>query len=86
LSIATTVSPRRRVRIDRVRHPDAAEGAAILSASNTLYAGLGAAAAMPEVEREINPGSLADAYESSPDRFVTALTERGSLAPAPLSA
>jgi sugar (pentulose or hexulose) kinase len=76
-----------RKPIVRVPHADAAVGAAILAASNTLYDGLGAAAAaMTEVEREITPGSLADAYEAGYDHFVTALTERGYLTPAPLSA
>jgi sugar (pentulose or hexulose) kinase len=54
-----------RKPIVRMRHPEAAVGAAILAASGTLYDGLGeAAAAMTEVEREFAPDSLAAAYDS----------------------
>jgi sugar (pentulose or hexulose) kinase len=73
-----------RKPIVRMRHPEAAVGAAILAASGTLYDGLGeAAAAMTEVEREVAPDSLAAAYDSGYAHFVTALTERGYLTPAP---
>jgi sugar (pentulose or hexulose) kinase len=66
-----------------MRHPDAAVGAAILAASQTQFDGLSAAAAaMTQLDREILPGPLVDAYQDGYQRFVTALTERGYLSPA----
>jgi D-ribulokinase len=67
----------------RMRHADAATGAAILAASSTLFDGLGSAAvAMTHVEHEVEPGALVDPYEDGYARFVAALAEREYLAPA----
>ena len=66
----------------RMRHADAAVGAAVLAASTTIFDGLGdAAAAMTRLDREVEPSALVDAYQDGYERFVVALTERGYLAP-----
>lgn len=69
-----------RKPIVRMRHPDAAVGAAIIAASRTHFDGLGAAArAMTQTDRVIEPGALADCYDDGYGRFVQALTRRGYL-------
>ena len=65
----------------RMRHADAAVGAAILAASTTIFDGLSSAArSMTQPEQEVDPGVLSDAYEDGYGRFVAALTDRGYLA------
>ena len=70
-----------RKPVVRMRHADAAVGAAILAGSSTIFDGLGSAAgAMTRLEQEVDPGALSDAYEDGYRRFVAALMERGYLA------
>jgi sugar (pentulose or hexulose) kinase len=67
----------------RMRHADAAVGAAILAASTTIFDGLGdAAAAMTRLDHEVEPGALVDAYQVGYERMIAALTQRGYLAAA----
>jgi sugar (pentulose or hexulose) kinase len=65
----------------RMRHPEAAVGAAIVAASGTAFESLEAAAmAMTRREQVVEPGILVEPYRAGYERFVQELTHRGYLA------
>lgn len=64
--------------VRKVRHANAASGAAMIAASGCWYPGLiEAAEAMVELEREVEPDRLAGAYQVGYERFRQALVTRG---------